>query len=162
GKWNQDDFLAALRAGEMIGTNGVVIDAKLDAHLVGIQVFAPSPRATLQLEVRAAPWIPVSEIRIIVNGKVVQTIDSGFVTPADPFGTKDLVRWSGTIALNTLVPTGPDVWLLVEAGMPLPPAADLDDDGIVDTGDNNGDGVADLADVSAGDSSGPIHEPTDP
>jgi hypothetical protein len=36
---------------------------------------------------------------------------------------------------------------VVEAGTALMPAADLDCDGIVDTGDNNGDGVIDGDDV---------------
>jgi hypothetical protein len=42
-----------------------------------------------------------------------------------------------------------DAWLIVEAGLPLPAAADLDNDGLVETLDNNGDGTIDNKDVPA-------------
>jgi hypothetical protein len=60
------------------------------------------------------------------------------------------------------VPAGRDAWLLVEAGLPLPLVADLDDDGIVDTTDNDGDGMVDRRDVEDGEDEGPLTDPPDP
>src|SRR5690606_27756761 len=42
-----------------------------------------------------------------------------------------------------------DAWIVVEAGLPLVSAADLDDDGLLDTTDAHGDGVIDEADRNA-------------
>ncbi|MDP6943486.1 MAG: hypothetical protein QF464_05000, partial [Myxococcota bacterium] len=69
--------------------------------------------------------------------------------PTDPFGSGDLVRYEGTVPLADLLvglPAGRDAWLVVEAGAPLWLASDLDDDGVIETTDNNGDGVVDAAD----------------
>ncbi|HTM22466.1 MAG TPA: hypothetical protein VL172_18220, partial [Kofleriaceae bacterium] len=51
---------------------------------------------------------------------------------------------------------------VVEAGLPLPPYADLDDDGVLDTGDNDGDGDVDADDIEDGEDSGPLDPPADP
>jgi hypothetical protein len=73
------------------------------------------------------------------------------------------VRYTGDLPLAGLLPAGGrDAWLIVEAGHPPLLAADLDDDGVVDTGDNNGDGVVDVRDVKPGDDSGPFDDPADP
>mgnify|MGYP000883637696 FL=1 len=40
--------------------------------------------------------------------------------------------------------------------------ADLDDDGVPDTGDNNGDGRVDAADIDEDEDTGPIENPADP
>ena len=67
--------------------------------------------------------------------------------------------------LDELLPASGDAWLIVEAGAPLLLAGDLgggiDDqpDGIPDTTDNNGDGRVDLADVTPGDTTGPLDTP---
>ena len=109
---------------------------------------APSSTdALLAIEVRAAPWIPVSEIRIVVNGEVVWVIDAELAHPTDPFGSEGLVRWRGTVPVHRLLEgTSGDAWIVVEAGYPLWPAADVDDDGRVETTDNDGDGVIDERD----------------
>lgn len=143
-------FNADVRAGHLVGTNGPVILATVDARGPSMDAFAPSPAAKLDLEVRAAPWIPVEEVRIFVNGKVERTIRGAeLATPADPFGQEGLVRYRGSIPIAELlsaVPAEEDAWLVVEAGLPLPSALDLDDDGLPDTTDNDGNGVIDARD----------------
>lgn len=152
----------AIKAGHMQGGYGIVIDATIDGVPFGLTPLAPADDAVLHVEVRAAPWIPVTEARVIVNGDVVRTLPITTV-PADPFGTDDLVRLVADVPLAELVPAGgPDAWLLVEAGLPLPLAADLDDDGIIDTTDNDGDGAVDQRDVEPGEDSGPLLDPADP
>lgn len=157
-------FDADVRAGRMQGTNGPVILATVDGAPFGLTPIAPAAGARLEVEVRAAPWIPVSEVRVIVNGRVVATATDGFAAPADPFGAAGLVRWQGSWALAELLAGtgGGDAWLLVEAGLPLGLTADLDDDGVVDTTDNDGDGDVDLGDVAKDEETGPLADPADP
>ncbi|HEX8437095.1 CehA/McbA family metallohydrolase [Archangium sp.] len=166
-------FNAALKSGASFGTNGPVIEATVDTatgpRRYGLTPLVPSADAKLRLKVSAAPWVPVEEVRIIVNGSVVKTLDASALShPTDPFGAEGLVRYEGTLALSELVTRAGDAWLVVEAGRRLPPAADFGGpggegpDGIPDTGDNNGDGVADRNDIAKGASYGPLKTPTPP
>jgi hypothetical protein len=143
------------------------------AHGPSLVPFEPAGGAALAITVSAAPWIPVEEVRVIVNGELVRTIDAGEIEhPTDPFAAGPLVRWSGSIALADLIAeagltAADDFWIVVEAGEPLAafPVFDANGDGVPDTGDNDGDGVADASDVAAGETDGPITptpDPTDP
>jgi hypothetical protein len=146
-------FNAAVKKGTMIGTNGPVILLSTTAsdgtrRAPSVEPFAPAADAKLHLQISAAPWVPVDEVRVIVNHEVKKTIAMDLVRPADPFGRGDLVRYDGEIDLQPLLPSdGSDAWLIVEAGHPLLVTADLNCDGVPDTGDNNGDGVIDWRDV---------------
>lgn len=148
--FERERFNADVRAGRMIGTNGPVIVASIDGRGPALEPFAPSASAELALEVRAAPWIPVEEIRVLVNGKLARTIGGAAIArPVDPFGKDGLLRFRGSLRvaelLGDLAPDE-DAWIVVEAGLPLRPAADLDDDGLPDTTDNDGNGVIDARD----------------
>jgi hypothetical protein len=155
-------FDADVRAGHMVGGYGIVIDATLGGAPFGTTPVAPAADATLDVTVRAAPWIPVTEVRYVVNGEVVRT-EPVTVVPDDPFGQDGLVRYQAKLPLADLLgPDGADAWLLVEAGLPLPAVGDMDDDGIVDTTDNDGDGVIDQRDVEPGEDRGPLVDPPDP
>ncbi|MBI4509457.1 MAG: PHP domain-containing protein [Deltaproteobacteria bacterium] len=159
-------FNRDVRAGRIVGSYGVWIDAKLDGKPFGLSPFTPTEGAMLDVEVRAAPWIPVAEVRFVVNGKTARTIGAGeLAMPGDPLGKDGLVRYKGSMPLAELLAAARvhgDAWLLVEAGLPLPLVADLDDDGIVDTSDNNHDGVVDKRDVEPGEDKGPLNDPPDP
>lgn len=143
-------FNADVRAGKMIGTNGPVIDANIEGRGPSLAPLRAAADAALSLEVRAAPWIPVEEIRVLVNGKVRRVLRGPeLARPTDPFGRGGLVRFSGKLPVAELLaglPADSDAWIVVEAGLPLFPSADLDRDGYPDTTDNNGDGVIDLDD----------------
>ncbi len=146
-----DGFNADVKAGRVVGTNGPMIEARLvldDGSLVApsTTTIDPARVRSLRVVVIAAPWVPVDEVRIIVNGEVARVLDDT-TTPADPFGTTGLVRFDGEIDATELLPTAGDAWLLVEAGEAMPVLADLDCDGWPDTGDDNGDGDADWRDV---------------
>lgn len=145
--FDPDGFHAAMKDARMTGTNGPVLEAFVES---GNGRFGPSfhpvpGSGDLHITVRAAPWVPVEEVRIIVNGEVVQTI-TDLTAPADPFGDADLDRLDVTVPLADLLPSG-DAWLVVEAGAPIERNEDLDCDGFPDTGDNNRDGVIDWQDV---------------
>lgn len=147
---NIERFNTDVRKGRMIGTNGPVIDARIEGRGPSVVPLRPAPDATLTLEVRAAPWIPVEEIRVLVNGKVSRVLrGTQLQRPTDPFGRDGLVRFAGQLSVGELLAglaAGSDAWIVVEAGLPLFPSADLDRDGYPDTTDNNGDGVIDLDD----------------
>lgn len=143
-------FNRAMREGRMIGTNGPVIEASVDGRGPSTSPLTPGT-PELFLRVSAAPWVPVTEVRIVVNGVVARTLAAELTQPTDPFGTDPVVRFEGTIALAELLLLGTDAWIVVEAGEALPIVADVNCDGIPDTGDNDGNGVADWRDVDRND-----------
>jgi hypothetical protein len=159
-------FNRAVKDGLVLGTNGPVIEATIDGRSYSMTPFAPSAGATVKVKVSSAPWIPVEEVRFIVNGETRKVV-SGLTLPADPFAdTGDLVRYDAEVPLAELLAgvTG-DAWLVIEAGRPLLLAGDLGGglnnelDGMVDTTDNDGNGVVDQRDVAAGQRIGPLKDP---
>ena len=107
----------------------------------------PSADDRLTITVDSAPWVPVEEIRVIVNGEVVQHLTDGIANATDPFAKKGTNRFYTTIPLTDILPAEGDAWIVVEAGTALADQDDLDCDGIPDTGDNDGDGDIDADDV---------------
>ncbi|MEZ4338706.1 MAG: CehA/McbA family metallohydrolase [Sandaracinaceae bacterium] len=161
-------FDADVRAGHMIGTNGPVIevstvDAAGTRRVPSVEAFAPGAGAMLSIRVSAAPWVPVEEVRVIVDGEIVRTLQAELTHPSDPYGTEGLVRFEGEIALAEILPAGSaDAWIVVEAGDPLPITGDLDCNGIPDTGDHDGDGDVDWQDVERDDPLDSAPEACDP
>ncbi|MCO4746663.1 MAG: CehA/McbA family metallohydrolase [Proteobacteria bacterium] len=148
-------FNAAVREGRMTGTNGPVLlvsttDDAGDTRAPSLDIFEPGDSAELSIEVRAAPWVDVQEVRIVVNGEVVETLTDLAAQPdplSIPAAAADVVRLQTTVSLAGLLPDSGDAWISVEAGTPLIDNADLDCDGWPDTGDNNEDGSIDWRDV---------------
>jgi hypothetical protein len=101
--------------------------------------------------VKAPPWTPVEVVRTATTRG----------PPVGALGARaDLVRFHLQLPLATLVDR--DDFIVVEAGLAYPLAADLDDDGVLDTTDNNGDGRVDEDDVEADEDTGPLVAPPDP
>jgi hypothetical protein len=176
-----DRLNAGIRAGEVMGTNGPVIEAELSDQdgtwrRFGFTPVRPGASSALKLKVSAAPWVPVEEVRVVVNGQVVKTLSGASLSrPADPFGFEGTARYEGTLPLSELgLPAGRDAWLVVEAGARLPVVGDVGGgftsdslphgarDGIPDTADNNGDGVVTDTDVAEGSKVGPMRPPAPP
>ncbi len=158
-------FDRALKAGRVVAGSGVFVEVAIGLpgaprRGLGLDPVVPGADERLLITVRAAPWIPVTELRIVTAKGVVRTI-TNLTAPTDPFGTDGVVRWQGAVRLAELIGATDD-WIVVEAGLPLPPYADLDGDGVLDTGDNDGDGWVDAADIEPGEDSGPITTPPDP
>lgn len=161
-------FNQAVRDGRLIGTNGPLVEASLEdsqgtAQAPSLEPFAPKADAAVKVKVSSAPWVPVEEVRFLVNGQVVKTVGP-LPPPEDPLATAgDLTRYQGEVSLAELVAgvTG-DAWVVIEAGRRLPLFGDLGGglngtkDGIPDTTDNNGDGVVDARDVGVGLKVGPL------
>jgi hypothetical protein len=156
---------AAIRDGRMIAGHGIVVLVEVGPPAgprrgLGFTPYAAQPGDVLDITVKAAPWIPLHEVRVVTS-KGTQVV-AMVPRAANPFGI-DTVRYQGQLPLDSLVDR--DDFIIVEAGLTYPLAADLDDDGVVDTSDNNGDGVVDERDVEEGEDIGPLvppPEPTDP
>ncbi len=147
---------AALREGRAIAGTGVVVLVQV-VRSTGMRAgpgFTPivaAPGDAVEIIVRAPPWIPVDEVRVTTSrGSTI--VGQG--------GATGLERFRLTLPLATLVDR--DDFIVVEAGLAYPLAADLDDDGVVDTTDNNGDGRVDARDVEEDEDVGPITAPPDP
>lgn len=144
--YDQQRFNSLVRNGSIVGTTGPFIDAVLvdgDARMgSSVLPVTPSIGARFEVTVRAAPWVPVNELRVIVNGRIVKTVPAAmFSTPPDPFGTEGILRFTGSFTLAELGITAMrDVWVVIEAGQALPATADEDNDGLPDHADFNGDG----------------------
>jgi hypothetical protein len=155
-------FNAAVRDGRMIAGHGVVVLVEIGPPAgprrgLGFTPHRAQAGDVLDITVKAAPWIPLHEVRVVTS-KGTQVV-AQIPRAANPFGT-DVVRYQGQLALATLVDK--DDFIIVEAGLAYPLAADLDDDGVVDTTDNNGDGVVDARDVEEGEDIGPLVAPAEP
>jgi hypothetical protein len=152
---------AVLRQAVM-GTSGPFIRVFVGNQSLG-ETVAVADRGMLPVfvQVQAAPWIPVEQVRVLLNGKEVCVLTrSGDVLhseqaecpgvvaqePADPYGVEGVVRYAGTVGLNI----AQDSFITVEAGPAWLVSADLDGDGVVETWDVNGDGSADAQDASLG------------
>lgn len=62
----------ALRAGRSFGTNGpLLLDFQVNGAGMGELASAPDGQLAVRYEVVAAPWVPLDEIRMLVNGEVV-------------------------------------------------------------------------------------------
>jgi hypothetical protein len=161
--FDAERFNQAVRSGQSFGTNGPVLSVCVRGVLgsdecvaPSLASFVPAANAELRVEVSAAPWIPVEEVRIYVNGSLVETRAVDAVEPA-PSGSLPTVRFVEDLDLRALLALAgatDDAWLVVETGMKLPLHADLDDDGLPDTTDNDGDGR-----VNESDGVGTFREP---
>jgi hypothetical protein len=170
-RFDLDVFNTAVLAGRLLGTNGPIIEATVDTTLrvpqsFGTEPLTPASDAIVRVKVSSAPWIPVQEIRFIVNGVVVKVVGN-LPLPTDPFAVAGpYLRAELEVPLSELLigVTG-DAWLVIEAGRPLPLTGDLGGglgnalDGMPDTTDNNGDGVVDLSDVGQDVRIGPLTDP---
>ncbi len=127
-------FDANVRAGNMVGTTGPFVEFSVEdgagerAGLGGTLVPAGSV-VTLRIRVQATNWIPVDEVRVIVNGFVVPTLvfdetTSPAVIPGPakrPFSQRaaKVVRFDGAIPVD--LATAGDSYFMVEAGARLDP-----------------------------------------
>jgi hypothetical protein len=156
--FDMDVFDASVKKGTSMGTNGPIIsvstvDATSTLRIPSVEPFTPDEAGSVRIEVRAAPWVPVPEVRITVNGEVKKVI-TDLAVPGNPLATggeaiTELDRLSTTVPMSELLAgVDGDAWIVVEAGIPEIASADLDCDGWPDTGDNNGDGTIDWHDVA--------------
>lgn len=164
--FDADQFNTAVRDGRMVAGNGIVITVEVGPPAgprrgLGLAPHVAAVGDVVVITVKAPPWIPVDEVRIVTSrGTQVIAAGAQLAHPSDPFGTDGLVRYQASVPLHELVTR--DDFLIVEAGLAYPDAADLDDDGVPDTTDNNGDGVIERDDIEPDEDAGPFAVPPDP
>ncbi len=161
-------FNSDIRAGHMVGTNGPVLEVTIDDGIPTHDPVGPDldPRKAipvtrekmLNIVVSGAPWIPIEEVRLIVNGKIERKITAGGVdqiVEVNHFAPEPWRVRLAPIPLSQVISEGGDYWLVVEAGMELPNVKDmkdLDGDGLPDLqeGLTRPDAIADLQAIAPG------------
>lgn len=104
--------LKALQSGAAVASTGPFLDVTLNGVGPGGLVSGPVTTASLSISLYAPDWVPVDEVRVVVNG-VVQTVPlSSFTASATDFRLR-------TATVNLALPAGKSAWVVVEAGVPL-------------------------------------------
>lgn len=102
--------LNALKSGAAVASTGPLLDVSINGTGPGGTVSGAA--LNVSITVYAPDWVPMDEVRIIVNGLVVQTLNPSTFTPGSDF------RQRSTLVPLTL-PTIKDAWIVVEAGVLL-------------------------------------------
>ena len=102
-------FDRAIREGRSFVTTGPLIAAfRVNEGRMGDIVAAPDGEVSVELAVAAAPWVPVDEVRLLVNGEVARV----FRELAEP---EEILRLRRTERLQFT----DDAFVTLEAGAPL-------------------------------------------
>lgn len=104
------EVLTALKAGAAVASTGPLLDATLAGAGPG-GLATSSGTASLSINLYATDWMPVDEVRIVVNGQVVQTLDPGTFASGSDWRQR-------SISVPVQLPSK-DCWIVVEAGVPL-------------------------------------------
>jgi hypothetical protein len=79
GRTDARAFDTALREGRSFGTNGpLVVHFAVNGKRMGDLADAPGGRLLVEFEVAASPWVPLDEVRILVNGEVVRVFGRSY------------------------------------------------------------------------------------
>lgn len=104
--------LKALQSGAAVASTGPLLDVSIAGVGPGGLVPGPVTTAQLSISLYAPDWVPVDEVRVVVNG-VVQTVPLSSFTPS---ATDFRLR---TATVPVAMPPGKSAWVVVEAGVPL-------------------------------------------
>ncbi len=102
--------LAALKGGAAVASTGPLLDVTVNGTGPGGSTSGASVNVAINLF--APAWVPVDEVRIIVNGLVVQTLDPSTFGVGGDFRQR-------TLSVPVNLPTNKDAWIVVEAGVSL-------------------------------------------
>lgn len=92
-----------LAAGHSTISGGVYVDARIGAAGPGDTVTGAGNPMNVDVVVRAATWIDVTAIDVVVDGQTVDTIP---IMPGDADPDDPAVRWRGAIAVQTVATGG--------------------------------------------------------
>jgi len=97
-----------------VASTGPFLDVAVGTKGPGSLVAGPAASVNLTINLYRTDWMPVDQLRIVVNGAVVATIDPATLVQ----DTTDTRLWSGTFPV-VMPTTGTGAWIVVEAGVPL-------------------------------------------
>ncbi len=104
--------LTALQHGAAVASTGPMLDVSIGG--VGPGGLVPGPAGssvTLSISLYAPDWVPVDEVRVVVNGSTpIQVPMASFTASATDFRLR-------TTTVTVPMPVGKDAWLVVEAGV---------------------------------------------
>ncbi len=104
--------LAALKSGAAVASTGPLLNVTIGGVAPGGLVSGPVSSVSVVISLHAADWVPVDEVRIVVNGSAtpIQVPLSSFTASTTDFTQK-------TATVTVPLPAGKDAWLVVEAGV---------------------------------------------
>jgi hypothetical protein len=110
--------LSALQSGAAVASTGPFLDVSIAGVGPGGTVPGPVANVTLTVNLYKQSWVPVDELRVIVNGSTALTFSQPITNRNLVATGSDTRLYSGTFTVP--MPTdGKDAWVVVEAGVPL-------------------------------------------
>lgn len=104
------EFWDSVGRGESFVSNGPLLIAYIGNASFG-ETAEVNQETSVRIRVRAVPWIPVQELRLVIDGEVVTTLD------LRGREEDEILRFSGDVPIS--LPGPGRHWLVVEAGVPL-------------------------------------------
>ncbi len=104
--------LAALRSGAAVASTGPLLDVSVNGVGPGGLVPGIATSVTLTISLYAPDWVPVDEVRVVVNGAAPIPVPLATFTAS----TTDFRLRTATVTVPMPV-SGKDAWLVVEAGV---------------------------------------------
>ena len=103
--------LAALRQGAAVASTGPMLDVSIGGVGPGGLVTGSSTSVDLSISLYAPDWVPVDEVRVVVNGAAPISVPLASFTAS----TSDVRLRMATVTVP--MPVGKDAWVVVEAGV---------------------------------------------
>jgi hypothetical protein len=122
-------FNARVKAGAMVFSSGPFVEMQVKAGKPkgrpGEEIASKNGKVKVKIRVTTPAWIPVDEVRLLVNGEVVETFDATTKPRVRPLPAKfesngKTLRFKSTRKLTLTQ----DSYLIAEAGIPLPDAGE--------------------------------------
>ena len=119
--------LAALRSGAAVASTGPMLDVSVGGVGPGGLVKGSSTsvltNVTVAINLYAPDWVPVDEVRVVVNGILTSVQVNGAGTPVQVIPVSAFTYSASdkrlrTVSVTVPLPAGKDAWLVVEAGVP--------------------------------------------
>ena len=104
--------LSALKSGAAVASTGPLLNVSIGSVGPGGLVAGPVSSVSVVIALHAADWVPVDEVRVVVNGSATPIL-----VPLSSFtaSTTDFTLKTATVTVP--LPAGKDAWLVVEAGV---------------------------------------------
>jgi hypothetical protein len=119
GNYGLYGVLSALQSGAAVASTGPFLDVSVAGAGPGqMAVAGPVPSVTLAINLWMSDWMPVDQIRVVVNGVVQDNLT--ILNPSTTLAQsgEDTRLYTGTLQVP-MPSNGKDAWIVVEAGVPL-------------------------------------------